>query len=157
MLMDDNTRQFLVALASALGGLLTGVVIAKLGFDFSQRQQRASWEREDALRRVVATREADRPRVLADRQRRELWLDRRRELYAAVIATTFRVALGHGRNDPEVMTAAWAAAAEVELIRPELGRLAFKLVGAAIDKATPPQVYTDLVQAFQSAATLDLG
>jgi len=45
--MDDNTRQVLVALVTVLGGLLTGTLVAKLGFDHARRIERDRWRRED--------------------------------------------------------------------------------------------------------------
>jgi hypothetical protein len=61
--MDDNTRQVLVALIGALGGFLTGVFVAKLGFDHARSTDAARGEREERIRR-----EDD------DRRQRERWL-----------------------------------------------------------------------------------
>lgn len=48
--MDDNTRQVLIAIFSALGGLATGVLVAKLGFDHARSLDRERWQREDRYR-----------------------------------------------------------------------------------------------------------
>ncbi len=53
--MDDNTRQVLVALISALGGFASGVFVAKIGFDHARDldRQRSQGEAErDRKRRV---------------------------------------------------------------------------------------------------------
>jgi len=48
--LDDNTRQFLVALVGALAGLFTGVLVARLGFDHARILERSNWAREDRHR-----------------------------------------------------------------------------------------------------------
>lgn len=48
--VDDNTRQVLIAVASALAGLLTGVLVAKIGFDHARSLERERWSREDRYR-----------------------------------------------------------------------------------------------------------
>ena len=48
--MDDNTRQVLIALASALGGFATGVMVAKIGFDHARTLERERAAREDRHR-----------------------------------------------------------------------------------------------------------
>jgi hypothetical protein len=48
--VDDNTRQVIVSVATILGGLLTGVLIARLGFDHNRRLEGDRWAREDRHR-----------------------------------------------------------------------------------------------------------
>ncbi len=48
--MDDNTRQVIVAIATIVGGLLTGVLVARLGFQHARRIETERWAREDRYR-----------------------------------------------------------------------------------------------------------
>jgi len=48
--VDDNTRQVIIAVATILGGLLTGVLVARLGFNYTRRMETERWAREDRHR-----------------------------------------------------------------------------------------------------------
>jgi hypothetical protein len=145
--MDDNWRQVLVGLASGLIGLATGVLVARIGFDHARGMELARRSHDDALREAED-----------ERRRRERWLDRRREVYAALLGTSMKVWI-EGKDPGSERTASvvsvYAARAEVELLRPELARVADVLMARAIEGVDSDDF--DVAQkAFTAAAIADL-
>jgi hypothetical protein len=132
--MDDNTRQVLVALIGALGGFLTGVFVAKLGFDHARSTDAARGEREERIRR-----EDD------DRRQRERWLADQRHAVAEFVASLEElvgesVLLEAGKGDPPRRLAAELRAnrgfAELRMMAPGLSEVARTALVATREVAT---------------------
>jgi hypothetical protein len=165
--VDDNTRDVLVTLVSILGGLATGIVVARLGFSHARDTDRQRWQREDALRREDL-----------DRARRDRWVDRRRQVCVAVAATAMTVqqmAVNHragrriGANDYiPLLQAGFAATAELRLISESLADTGGDLLIAAnealmiattertqsLDPSTAQ--FTEALSSFMETARTDL-
>jgi hypothetical protein len=153
--MDDNTRQVLVAIATAFGALATGVVVARIGFSYARRSERDRWQREDARR----------------------WVDRRREVCVAVASSAMglqQMAVSHraGRKVklddyfPELKSS-FASVAELRLISEHLADTGGDLMIAANtlvitavttkDPITEPAAQFDrALGAFMAAARADI-
>lgn len=146
--MDDNTRQVLVAIASGLIGLASGVVIAKIGFDHAATMENERRTRDDGLR-------ADEE----ERARRERWIDRRRDVYTELIAASARIYMvteSPGGYDRKDATRAYAALAEVGLMRPRLKEVAQELVLAAMAGPSESDRMDAAQTEFEIAARTDI-
>ena len=131
--MDENTRQVLIALIAGLGGLITGIAVAWLGFRHSRKSDAARWMREDELRREDLGRE-----------RAGRWRDRKREVYTAYIANADRfMFLGGvpGGVSPdeakELIIRMYDATAEMQLFAPDVYLRALTVNDATINAAMP--------------------
>ena len=148
--VDDNTRNVLVTAIQVGGGLVVGLAVAAIGFWSSRKLERERWARDDRLREREAA---------ADRDRR--WLDRRREMYAMLIATSVEAWARRPEAPPELALRGYAVAAEIGLIRPDLHLPALFLIQragkeAASDDEAANAEFQQVLDAFEAAAVADL-
>lgn len=89
--MDDNWRDVLLAVVSGAFGLLVGVVVARLGFQYAEKSEGRRQHRDDRIRLEDL-----------EREERRRWASERRELYARFAGRLDAIldATGRFQRDP---------------------------------------------------------
>lgn len=148
--IDENAKDVLITLIQVGGALLTGVLIAWIGFRYGRKLEAERWQREDERR--TADRELERA---------ERWLDRRRELYATLMAEATELTSGVF-NPPEGSDGVFDVATknrmvrahhEIILISPHLRRQSGELVamGTTAENAHKVGLSQEVIDAFFAA------
>jgi hypothetical protein len=131
--LDDNTRDILTTGLTVLGGFLTGVVVAAIGFRQARILEGDRQRAENARLEDSARREDERLREAADERSRERWMGEKRSLYARYLQSTdeWRKAGSVPRETPEQGEAVAQLMSIVDVLDDEIKLMAPKPVREA--------------------------